>query len=79
MDKISIVSVSKAINVNRINAFILNKYDYIRNALDNFRNNDTPKSELQYVSVENVTFLDEKIRINIVKDSKEYADCDELT
>lgn len=65
-------SVPKAV----VDNFVISKSEYIRNAIDNFEKNDTPKSEIKYISGENVTFLGKNMRINIVKDSHEYVSCD---
>lgn len=70
------VSAPKMTDLTKIDDFVLSKYDYIRNALDSFRNNVTPQTALQYVSGENVTFLGKNMRINVVKDNREYVNCD---
>lgn len=70
------VSAPGNISPTIVDSFVISKCGYIQNALDNFRKNDVPKSEMQYISGENVTFLGKNMRINIVKDSHEYVDSD---
>lgn len=70
------VSAPKSVCEEKVDAFVLSKFDYIRNALDNFSNSDIPQTELQYISGENVTFLGKNMRINVVKDNREYVNCD---
>lgn len=71
------VYISAPYNVpkNVVDKFVINKCEYIRNALGNFEKRDN-KPELQYVSGENVTFLGKNMRIKIEKDKSEYVDCD---
>ena len=59
-----------------IDDFVIGKSRYITNAIENFRKNDAPKYEMQYVSGENVTFLGKNLRIKIEKDTREYVSSD---
>lgn len=72
------ICVSAPRNVPReiVDTFVISKCNYIQNALNNFNRNDVQKSEMQYVSGENVTFLGKNMRINVVKDAQEYVSCD---
>ena len=72
------VYVSAPTNVpkNVVDTFVISKCNYIKNAIDNFENNEIQKTEKQYISGENVTFLGKNMRISIVKDSDEYVNCD---
>ena len=72
------VYVSAPTNVPKkvVDTFVISKCNYIKNAIDNFENNEIQKTEMQYISGENVTFLGKNMRISIVKDSDEYVNCD---
>lgn len=72
------ICVSSPRNIPKeiVDTFVISKCNYIQNALDHFNRNDVQKSEMQYVSGENVTFLGKNMRINVVKDSQEYVSCD---
>lgn len=67
------VSAPDIVSSTVVDSFVKSKCGYIQNALDSFQKNDVPKSEMQYVSGENVTFLGKNMRINIVKDFQEYV------
>ncbi|HEZ7985933.1 MAG TPA: SprT family zinc-dependent metalloprotease [Ruminococcus sp.] len=70
------VSAPRNIPKEIVDTFVISKCNYIQNALDHFNRNDVQKSEMQYASGENVTFLGKNMRINVVKDSQEYVSCD---
>lgn len=70
------VSAPDIVSSTVVDSFVKSKCGYIQNALDSFQKNDVPKSEMQYVSGENVTFLGKNMRINIVKDFQEYVNSD---
>lgn len=70
------VSAPRNVPKEIVDTFVISKCNYIQNALDHFNRNDVQKSEMQYVSGENVTFLGKNMRINVVKDALEYVSCD---
>ena len=70
------VSAPKSVPKNVVDSFVISRCDYIKNAVENFALNDIQKTEMQYVSGENVTFLGKNLRIKIVKDSNEYVNYD---
>ncbi len=70
------VSAPKSVPKNVVDSFVISRCDYIKNAVENFAVNDIQKTEMQYVSGENVTFLGKNLRIKIVKDSNEYVNYD---
>jgi len=70
------VSAPPCVPEATVDAFVADKCDYIHNALDSFRKHDIQKSEKQYISGENITFLGKNMRINVIKDTQEYVSCD---
>lgn len=70
------VSVPQNVAENIADSFVMSKCRYIKNAVDSFETNCVPKTEMQYISGENITLLGKNIRIRIEKDSNEYVCCD---
>lgn len=70
------VSAPQNVPDDVIDSFVINRCKYIKNAVESFETNDISKSEMQYVSGENVTFLGKNMRLKIEKDSIEYVKCD---
>lgn len=70
------VSAPQNIPDEVIDSFVINKCEYIKNAVEKFESSMIQKPEMQYVSGENVTFLGKNMRIKIEKDSNEYVKCD---
>ena len=70
------VSAPESVPQTAIDAFVTGKKDYIFHAITGFQSPDPPRSEMQYVSGENVTFLGKNLRIKIEKDSREYVSSD---
>ena len=70
------VSAPQSVPENIVDTFVMNKCNYIRDTIQNFQQNYVSKIEMQYVSGENVTLLGKNMRLNIVKDSKEYVNSD---
>lgn len=70
------VSAPKSVPKYVIDAYVISKCKYIRNAVNSFEMNDAPKPEMQYISGENITLLGKNMRIRIEKDSNEYVCCD---
>lgn len=70
------VSAPENVPKNVIDTFVINKSEFIRNAVEQFDTNDVPKPEMQYISGENVTLLGKNMRIKVEKDSSEYVSCD---
>lgn len=70
------VSAPQNVPDDVIDSFVINRCKYIKNAVERFETNDISKSEMQYVSGENVTFLGKNMRLKIEKDSIEYVKCD---
>lgn len=59
-----------------IDDFVINKGNYITNALDRFLQKSNDKPTMHYISGENVTILGKNMRISVVKDESEYVSCD---
>lgn len=70
------VSAPQNVPDDVIDSFVINRCKYIKNAVESFETTDISKSEMQYVSGENVTFLGKNMRLKIEKDSIEYVKCD---
>lgn len=70
------VSAPENVPKNVVDTFVINKSEFIRNAVEQFDTNDVPKPEMQYISGENVTLLGKNMRIKVEKDSIEYVSCD---
>lgn len=70
------VSVPQNVAENIADSFVMSKCRYIKNAVDSFEMNFVPKTEMQYISGENITLLGKNMRIRIEKDSNEYVYCD---
>lgn len=70
------VSASPKVPLNIIEKFILSKKSYILSAAETFRQNQTEKTEMQYISGENVTLLGKNLRLKIEKDNAEYVESD---
>lgn len=70
------VSAPKSVPKFVIDSFVISKSEYIKRAIDKFKQSAIPKANMQYVSGENVTFLGKNMRLNIVKDSQEYVNTD---
>lgn len=70
------VSAPQNVPDDVIDSFVIKRCKYIKNAVESFETTDISKSEMQYVSGENVTFLGKNMRLKIEKDSIEYVKCD---
>lgn len=70
------VSAPWNVTENIADSFVISKCKYIKNAMDIFIQNKVSKTEMQYVSGENVTLLGKNMRIKIENDNREYVDCD---
>lgn len=70
------ISAPAKVSAETVENFIVSRTDYIFKALDSFSRKEPPKTEMQYISGENVTFLGRNMRIKIEKDSHEYVSCD---
>lgn len=70
------VSAAPNVPINIIEKFIVSKKSYILSAAETFRQNQTEKTEMQYISGENVTLLGKNLRLKIEKDNVEYVESD---
>lgn len=70
------VSAPKNVPINVVDTFVKRRCEFIKNAVNSFVVNDITKTEKQYISGENVTFLGKNMRIQIVKDENEFVSCD---
>ena len=65
------VSAPSKVDYDVIEKFVISKSDYIRKAIESFQCNLEPRSELEYVSGENVTLLGKNLRLSIEKSYSE--------
>ncbi|MDE5854388.1 MAG: M48 family metallopeptidase [Ruminococcus sp.] len=70
------VSASVKVSGETVENFIVSRTDYIFKALNSFSHKEPLKTEMQYISGENVTLLGRNMRIKIEKDCHEYVSCD---
>lgn len=70
------VSAPPDISVEYIDNFVISKKSFIKKSVDGFLVNLEPRSELQFVSGENVTLLGRNMRLSIEKAFEESVECD---
>jgi len=75
-DSLVYVSAPVYVPVNTIDNFVISKSAYICNAVNTFNANNVQKSDMQYISGENVTILGKNLRIKVEQDSREYVTSD---
>lgn len=70
------VSAPPSVSVKTVEDFVFSRSSYIKNAVERFEQHKFPKTDMQYISGENITLLGKNMRINVIQDSDEYISCD---
>ena len=68
------VSAPKRVPVREIESFIISRSEYIRRAAVYFAERDVKKAPPSYTDGERFMYLGKPLRLNIIADSREYAD-----